>query len=103
MTVKEYLKVTRALRPSGLQALRRHVVCNDGFIISVQASSGHYCTPQEDMLEEYQTVELGLPNRKDDLILPYAEDPEWPTTTVYPQVPMDLVELLIEKHGGLMV
>ena len=32
----------------------------------------------------------------------YAETPENPTETVYGWVPVEVVESVIEKHGGLM-
>lgn len=32
--------------------------------------------------------------------MPYAEDPEALTETVYGYVPVTLVEQIIEKHGG---
>jgi hypothetical protein len=31
----------------------------------------------------------------------YAEDPDNPTNTVYGFVPIELVEQLIENHGGI--
>ncbi len=39
---------------------------------------------------------------KDDLILEYAEMPSDPTHTIYGQVPVDVVDALIEKHGGMV-
>jgi hypothetical protein len=34
--------------------------------------------------------------------LPFAEDPENPTSTVYPFVPQEIVEQVAEMHGGLV-
>lgn len=31
----------------------------------------------------------------------FAEDEESPTDSVYPQVPVSLVDELLEKHGGI--
>jgi hypothetical protein len=76
--------------------------CEDGFTVSIQASSGSYCTPREDNAESYCSVELGYPNRPDDLIIQYAEDPEAPTETVYGWVPCHIVTLLLTKHGGMV-
>ena len=48
------------------------VVCADGFEMSVQASRGHYCSPREDV-GPYTTVEIGFPNRRDELLMPHIE------------------------------
>ena len=76
--------------------------CADGFTVSVQASSGSYCTPREDDAESYCSVELGYPSVYDDLIIEWAEDPEAPTETVYGWVPCHIVTLLLTKHGGMV-
>lgn len=44
--------------------------------------------------------EVGFPNQREELLMPYAEDPKTPTETVYGYVPVTLVEQIIEKHGG---
>ena len=49
---------------------------------------------------EYETCEVGFPNQREELLMPYAEDTETPTETVYGYVPVTLVEQIIEKHGG---
>lgn len=77
-----------------------HVVCEDGFTMSVQASSGHYCRPEEDD-GPYTHVEVGYPSAIEEDLLPYAEDDENPTGTVYWRVPVGLVDDVIKKHGGL--
>ena len=84
---------------------RDRVTCNDGFSISIQASDHHYCKPRlafkPDLFVMYEEVELGFPSAADDIIEEYAEDPDAPTGTVYPCVPVDVVVKLIEKHGGI--
>lgn len=81
--------------------LLKEVVCMDGFSISVQASSGYYCKPKETGASEYQLVECGYPNKVPEFILEYAEDSERPTDTVYGYVPVELVNKLINLHGGV--
>lgn len=85
-----------------IQAIRPRAVCKDGFSISIQAGSSLYCRPRQDWLYEYDSVELGFPSDPDDLIEEYAEDPEDLTDTVYGYVPVELVDQLLEKHGGLV-
>jgi hypothetical protein len=100
MTVKEFLICTYEIVDVGIgnfQTRRPHVMCNDGFTISIQADEFMYCLPRENLTGgEYTHVELGFPSEKDELIEKYREG------TVYPYVPIELVEKLIEKHGGLM-
>jgi hypothetical protein len=80
------------------------ILCNDGFTMSVQASSFHYCSPREDYPHnEYETVEVGFPNRVPlgDL-KNYREDPDASyTDTVYPFVPHYVVRDEIALHGGI--
>lgn len=76
------------------------IVCADGFTISVQASKSHYCSPRETGANEYHLVECGYPSQVPDFILEYAEDSERPTDTVYGYVPVELVNKLIDSHGG---
>lgn len=91
---------------------RPRVVCADGYTISIQRSYYHYC----DLGMEYTKMdtisypddisktsyELGYPSREDDLIMEYAETPDYPTGTVYGFVPYDVVVNLLEKHGGIV-
>ena len=76
------------------------ITCKDGFSVSIQASARHYCRPRTDE-GPWTHVELGFPNQCDPMIEPYAEDADDPLHTVYPCVPIDLVERLIESHGGI--
>ena len=74
-------------------------VCADGFTVSIQASTGGYCSPRNDE-GPYTAVEVGYPSRVDSLLLPYAEDSENPTQTVYGWVPSAVVLECLESHGG---
>ena len=86
-------------RPS---AMHDHITCHDGFTMSVQASSFHYSIPRQDNLTEYSCVEVGFPSEEEELLLPYAEDAENPTETVYAYVPAAVVKAVVDKHGGLL-
>lgn len=86
------------------------VVCKDGFKMSVQHSSLHYCSPRIDFAErqgytdgfEFVSYEVGYPSEKEDILIPFAEDPDNPTNTVYAFVPQQIVEQVAEMHGGLL-
>lgn len=82
--------------------LNKTVVCADGFAMSVQANSTAYCSPRESNAESYDEVEVGFPSMREELLMPYAEDPDRPTETVYGWVPADRVSLAIAKHGGIV-
>jgi hypothetical protein len=100
--LKGTLKQTELYFGYVLQERRPYVKCKDGFGISIQASDGHYCTPRVNGDVIYEEVELGYPNMEDELIAEYAEDPDDLTDTVYGWVPVDIVNQLIEKHGGIV-
>jgi hypothetical protein len=77
------------------------IVCRDGFRMSVQASSGHYCSPRVDVSPGGWTAyEVGFPNRREALLKEYAEDKRALTKTVYGWVPVHVIEKVIAKHGG---
>lgn len=107
------------------------LICLDGFSVSIQASCNHYCAPRHNFNaieqasktyfyppSDYRTVEgktfisvdysiysefeLGFPNEAEDLLMPYVEDESDPTGTVYGYVPRQVIEAVIEKHGGIV-
>lgn len=82
--------------------LRPELVLNDGFKMSVQASSGHYCSPRQNQ-KVYSSVEIGFPSEEEMLIFEYAENKNGLTQTVYGWVPCEVVDEVIEKHGGINI
>lgn len=79
----------------------KRVVCKDGFSVSIQANRYSYCNPIKDKAWPYTKVELGYPNELDNLVEDYAED-AGSLDTVYGFVPIDIVNELIKKHGGIV-
>ena len=98
MTLSEFVKFT--FQPKNGMCFRPRIVCNDCFSMSVQGSYGHYCTPRVTQ-DYYSEMEIGFPSEVEDLILKFAEDNSWPTGTVYPCVPVDIIQQVIDKHGGI--
>lgn len=96
MNIQEWLTKTWHKTISGI--VRDKIRCKDGFKVSVQASLWHYCTPKETLKDgsRYTHLELGYPNRTDEVIEPYRDG------DVYPYVPVEKVNELIEKHGGIV-
>lgn len=80
------------------------VNCHSGLSMSIQANYTAYCSPRGTLpIDEYWEVEIGFPNQVVPELLAYAEEPEKPTETVYPYVPVELVKKIIEKHGGVKI
>lgn len=77
------------------------ITCADGFSLSVQANHGAYCSPCRNV-GPWSQVEVGFPSATPELIMGYAEDSDRPTETVYGYVPIELVEQLIDLHGGII-
>lgn len=72
----------------------------DGFRMSVQGSRWHYCSPRETQ-SWYLAMEIGHPSVEEPLIAEYAENKEAPTDTVYGWVPCDIIQQVIDNHGGI--
>ena len=79
--------------------------------MSVQAGQSCYSVPK-DVVDEYAEVEIGFPSIPEPLIIQYAEimdvesstvleDDSWLCDTVYPYVPVEVVDEVISKHGGI--
>ena len=84
----------------GMNVTRPRVMCADGYSVSVQAGRGIYSTPRADA-DGYACVELGYPNMEDAELTPHAENPDAPLDTVSASVPVEIVDAVLEKHGGI--
>ena len=107
MTANEFIDATRKVIDviyggHYIEERRPRVICADGYSVSMQVGSGLYCTPRDYGEEYYSEVELGYPSAEDELINDYAEDCDDYTDTVYPYVPVEIVDKLFEKHGGIV-
>src|SRR3990172_4400625 len=77
------------------------LVCADGFTMSVQAGEHLYSTPRSNV-QLYHEVEVGFPSKKEKTLMPYAEDSTRSTDTVYGYVPVEIVNAIVDAHGGLV-
>lgn len=101
----EYIKKTYNTSNLGdyYPFVRTKIQCIDGFSISIQASSCHYCNPRVTFEGPYTELELGYPSCSEELLIPYMEDDYCkPEDTVYPYVPVEVVDKVIKKHGGIV-
>ena len=87
--------------------LQRPIYCKDGFMMSVQASREHFCSPRDDF-GPYDGVEVGYPSEWEDLLLPFTDNNTDRTPaicgmapTLYVNVPPSTIRAIIQKHGGM--
>jgi hypothetical protein len=84
------------------------IVCADGFKMSVQVGFSLYSIPKK-VAKRYSAVEIGFPSEHEPLIEEFAEsfykedgeDVTDYTDTVYPYVPVKIVDKVLKKHGGI--
>ena len=95
----KYRKVKK-LVPGMSSSHTPHVVCKDGFKMSVQAGQSLYSTPK-DVADDYEEAEVGYPSTEESLLTTYAEDNNNLCDTVYGYVPCSIIDEVIEKHGGI--
>ena len=111
--IKKNLKVTNHSRDSLMNHMLTssrlpQIVCVDGFEMSVQVGFSLYCKPKK-VAKRYSEVEIGFPSEYEPLIEEYAEtfykedgeDVTDYTDTVYPYVPVRIVDKVLKKHGGI--
>ena len=110
--IKNNLKVTNFAK--NIDPLMKHlttssrlpqIVCVDGFEMSVQVGFSLYSTPKK-VAKRYSAVEIGFPSEHEPLIEKFAEtfhqeDVTDYTDTVYPYVPVAVVNKVLKKHGGI--
>jgi hypothetical protein len=89
-------------KDSTVRPIFPRMLCADGFNMSVQGHAGAYSRPRDDYAARYAQVEVGYPSEREELLMPYVEDAERPTETVYGYVPVSVIEAVIAKHGGLV-
>ena len=115
MKINEFIKKNLKVKVLSEDPLMKHmlpssrlpkIICSDGFTMSVQVGSSLYSTPKK-VAKRYSAVEIGFPSEDEPLIEKYAEsyyDPDVDfkyTETVYPYVPVRIVDKVLKKHGGI--
>ena len=97
--IQKYRKVKKII-PGMTSSHCPHVICKDGFKMSVQAGQSLYSEPK-DVTDHYEEMEIGFPSKEENLIASYADDEENLCDTVYGYVPCSIIDAVIEKHGGI--
>jgi len=115
MKINEFIKNNLKVKVLNEDPLMKHImtssrlpqiVCTDGFTMSVQVGYSLYSTPKK-VAKRYSAVEIGYPSEHEPLIEEYAEcytfeelDIDF-TDTIYPYVPVKIVDKVLKKHGGI--
>lgn len=79
------------------------IYCKDGFSISIMIDNGHYCGSEIGIRTfgiDWKLVEWGYPSQPIDGEKYMSENTET-TSSVGGYVPVELMEELIEEHGGI--
>jgi len=97
--INQYLRAGHKKNPK-FPIIYGHLQCVDGFHMSVQASSGHYCIPRSDK-GPWTEVEIGFPSRPVALLADFKDGDDDDTKSVFAYVPIELVEELVNLHGGI--
>tara|TARA_B100000586_G_scaffold216930_1_gene163937 strand:+ start:181 stop:555 length:375 start_codon:yes stop_codon:yes gene_type:complete len=114
MKINEFIKKNLKVKVLNDDPLMKHImtssrlpkiICSDGFTMSVQVGYSLYSTPKK-IAKRYSAVEIGFPSEHEPLIEEYAEtfhqeDETDYTDTVYPYVPVAIVDKVLKKHGGI--
>ena len=114
MKINEFIKKNLKVKVLNDDPLMKHImtssrlpkiICSDGFSMSVQVGYSLYSTPKK-IAKRYSAVEIGFPSEYEPLIEEYAEtfhqeDETDYTDTVYPYVPVAIVDKVLKKHGGI--
>lgn len=79
---------------------RPDLVCNDGFSMSVQASTFTFCEPLSDVANSYSKVYVSSPSEAEPLLEPYGVENK-SGTIIYRYVPVEIVDKIITNHGGI--
>ena len=104
ITLKEFFKITYSATGQydfDNFKLRPYIFCCDGFGLSVQGSAHHHSTPKRSELW-YATLEVGCLSEREVALDRFAEEqPINLEKTIYPYVPVGIINRVIEKHDGI--
>jgi hypothetical protein len=103
MTINEFIlkyRKVKKIMPGMASSHCPHVVCKDGFKMSVQAGQSLYSSPR-DVADSYKEAEVGFPSTEESLLTSYAENEENLCGTVYGYVPCAVIDAVIVRHGGI--
>lgn len=77
------------------------VYAKDGWNVSLQINNGNYCESENGYRKlghTFKKVEFGYPSNLDEELLEFAEQP---TNNTVGSCPIEVLEKIFEKHGGI--
>lgn len=78
------------------------LILANGVCLSIQASEYHYCLPRETLpYSQYNEFEVGFPSEEIEALMPYCDDSSRPSESVYPYVPLEVLDAYIASVGGV--
>ena len=119
MTLKEFIKLTNKpdvvkINDIDINAIRPHIICEDGYEISVQASTFHHCYPRLNNQDVYDTYEImqcseceleefikTVPAKYKAAVQWFIDDGSIDMGDPVSQVPHKVLEKYILSHGGI--
>lgn len=99
----EFLREHYIPNNHGKYVTRPRAKCADGYSVSIQAGSGSgvRCWPNTDT-DEFTHVAVDMPTCVDEELLPYRFDLDDPEEIFYFFVPVEVMDKVLEKHGGIV-
>lgn len=87
----------------GGSQLTKPLQLRNGVTMSIQSGGSHYCEPRRNMpYSQYESFEIGFPSAVIDALMPYVDNEDAPTDTVYSNVPMAVIEQIVYNAGGVV-
>jgi hypothetical protein len=82
---------------------RDRIILKSGLSMSIQSHAGSYCFPRQGGLpsHKYTSFEIGYPNEPVADLSYYAEDLDDPCGTIYPYVPLNIIQSIYDSNGGI--
>lgn len=103
ITLSDYLKLSQ-----GEDNIPRPLVrCNDGFSLYISAGQNARSEPDVELSDttRYEEVEVSYPSEADPVLKKFADEYLYLTgdltDSVFPYMPVELVEEMLESHGGI--
>lgn len=93
--VDNWLTISKKNTPFGLPNVRPMLHLTDKLSLSIQASEFHYCIPR-DNFGPYSHVEVAITGGIPKILRPYYD-----SGGVCGYVPVERINYLIHKHGGV--
>lgn len=96
--VQQYIDVRQVIPYTDRFGCMPVIRLKDGICLSVQCADGTYALEEHG---QFTAMEVGFPTARIEELMEYADDPDKPTKTIYPFVPVDVINGIINKHGGI--